>query len=144
MEIYCVRLEDGHEISDERARLDFHFIHSALAEAYWAKGRSPELTQRAWDTCLGFGLYSPAGAMVGFARVLTDYALRAHLADVFVDPAARGAGLGKSLVEAVLSHPGLATVGKWTLTTADAHALYARFGFRTSTGDESWMTLDRP
>ncbi len=142
--IYSVRLADGHEISDDRARLDVETIHRALAEAYWAVGRPRALTQRSWDHCLGFGLYAPHGTMVGFARVLTDYALRAHLGDVFIDPGSRGHGLGQSLVKAVLDHPELATIGQWTLTTADAHALYARFGFRTSSGDPTWMTFARP
>ena len=143
LKTYSVRLASGYEITDDRARLDFTFIHRALAEAYWAVGRPPALTQRAWDTCLGIGLYAPGGGMVGFARVLTDYALRAHLADVFVAPDERGLGLGKSLVQAVLEHPELASVVKWTLTTADAHVLYTRFGFRTASGDPTWMTLDR-
>lgn len=143
VKLHSVRLATGYEISDERARLDFDVIHRALAQAYWAVGRLPALTQRSWNNCLGIGLYAPEGAMVGFARVLTDYALRAHLADVFVEPSSRGAGLGKSLVRTVLDHPELATVVKWTLTTGDAHALYTLFGFRTSTDDPTWMTLDR-
>ena len=143
MKLYSVRLATGHEISDDRARLDFDVIHCALAEAYWAVDRPQALTQRAFDNSLSVGLYASQGAMVGFARVLTDYALRAHLADVFVDPGSRGVGLGKSLVRTVLDHPELATVVKWTLTTADAHALYTPFGFQTSTSDPTWMTLDR-
>ena len=144
MSHHTVRLPSGHEISDDRTRLDMEEVHRALADAYWAVGRPRALTERSWAHCLCFGVYAPEGAMVGFARVLTDYALRAHLGDVFVAPATRGLGLGKALVRAVLDHPDLATVGRWTLTTADAQALYARFGFRNAVGDETWMTLDRP
>ena len=81
--------------------------------------------------------------MAGFGRVLTDYALRAHIGDVFVAPAARGQGLGRALVETMLAHPDLATVTHWTLTTRDAHSLYARYGFRAGEADGTWMTLGR-
>ena len=70
--------------------------------------------------------------------------MRAHLADVFIHAAHRGFGLGKALVEAMLSHPELATVTHWTLTTGDAHGLYARYGFRPGEADGKWMTLVRP
>ena len=141
---HVVTLPDGHEVSDERARLDRAFVHACLAEAYWATGRPRELTERSWSNCLPLGVYDPAGAPVGIGRVLTDYALRAHLADVFIVPAARGRGLGKALVEMVLGHPELATVTHWTLTTSDAHGLYARHGFRSGEAEGRWMTLQRP
>ncbi len=118
-------------------------VHAALADAYWAVGRPRALTERSWANCLCFGVYAPGGAQVGFARALTDYALRAHLADVYIAPASRGRGLGKALVDAVLHHPELATVARWTLTTADAQDLYAAFGFRSAVGDATWMTLER-
>ncbi len=138
-----VTLPDGHQISDERARLDMDFVHACLAGAYWSTDRPRALTERSWSHCLPLGVYDPAGASVGIGRLLTDYALRAHLADVFIVPAARGRGLGKALVEFVLSHPELATVTHWTLTTADAHGLYARHGFRPGEADGRWMTLLR-
>ena len=105
--------------------------------------RARDLTQRSWANCLTFGVYAPGGSQAGFARVLTDYALRAHLGDVFIQPEARGLGLGKALVEAVLAHPELRTVGSWTLTTSHAQGLYARYGFRVAEVDGHWMTLHR-
>ena len=140
---HTVRLPDGHVISDDRARLDMAFVHDALAGAYWAAGRPCWLTERSWANCLCFGIYAADGEMVGFGRVLTDYALRAHLGDVFVRPASRGSGLGRALIETVLAHPELVTVLNWTLTTRDAHALYARYGFRSGQAGGDWMTLDR-
>ncbi len=141
---YAIRLPNGYEISDERARLDMEFVHAALADAYWAIGRPRAVTERSWANCLCFGVHAPGGAQVGCGRVLTDYALRAHLGDVFIHPSARGRGLGKALVETILTHPELVTVGAWTLTTADAHGLYARHGFRADTADPTWMRMDRP
>ena len=119
------------------------FVVDSLAQAYWATGRPRAVTERSWANCLGLGIYGPDGAQVGFGRLLTDYALRAHLGDVFVVPASRGFGLGKALVETILAHPALTTVTHWTLVTSDAHALYARFGFRPGEADGRWMTLER-
>jgi GNAT superfamily N-acetyltransferase len=141
--VHSVVLPNGYVISDDRTRLDMEFVHASLAGAYWAIGRPRALTERSWANCLCFGIYAPEGRQVGFARLLTDYALRAHLGDVFVHPDTRGLGLGKSLVEAILAHPELATVWHWTLTTNDAHGLYARYGFRLGEADGKWMTLDR-
>ena len=141
--VYAVSLPNGYAISDDRVRLDMAFVHGSLAGVYWASGRPRALTERSWSNCLCFGVYAPDGRQAGFARLLTDYALRAHLGDVFIEPASRGLGLGKALVEAILHHPELATVWHWTLTTSDAGGLYARYGFRAGKADGEWMTLDR-
>lgn len=143
MQIFIVDTPNGYTISDERSRIDMGFVHAALADAYWSVDRPARLTDRSWANCLCFGVYEPEGTQVGFARILTDYALRAHVGDVFVHPAARGLGLGKALMEAIMRHPELATVSHWTLTTADAHDLYARYGFRSPEPDPDWMTLVR-
>lgn len=140
---YEVALPGVCVVSDERTRLDMEFVQATLAGVYWARDRPPALTERSWGNCLCFGVYGADGVQIGFARLLTDYALRAHLGDVFIAPGWRGGGLGAGLVQAVLRHPALASVTKWTLVTADAHALYARFGFRPGTADGTWMTLER-
>ena len=137
-------LPDGHVLSDHRARLDLGAVHEWLAgSAYWATGRTPEQTERSWAHCHPFGAYAPGAELAGFARVLTDYTFRAHLADLFILPGRRGRGLGKALVEFVLGHPSLRTVPHWTLTTRDAHALYARHGFRLGEADGTSMVLHR-
>ncbi len=142
MQVHAVKLPNGYVISDDRSRLDMAFVHASLEQAYWAVGRPRAVTERSFANCLCFGVYSPA-EQVGVARLLTDYALRAHLGDVFIKPEARGLGLGKALVETILSHPELTTVAQWTLVTADAHGLYARFGFHADPATPRWMTLDR-
>ena len=143
MKTHTVRLPNGYEISDDRGRLDMEFVHRSLADTYWAVGRAREVTDRSWANCLCFGIYGPDSAQAGFARVLTDYATRAHIADVFVRPSSRGLGLGGAVMAAVLAHPELGTVGKWTLTTSDAQGLYARYGFGVAEPNDTWMTLDR-
>ena len=138
-----VSLPSGHVVSDARSRLDMEFVHGAMAQGYWAVGRPRQVTERSWANCLCFGVYAPDDSQVGCARLLTDYALRAHLGDVFIHPQSRGLGLSKSLVAAILAHPELATVGNWTLTTSDAHGLYVRFGFSLGETDGKWMTMER-
>ena len=140
---HSVVLPDGHVVSDDRRRIDMEWVLTALAGTYWAADRPRALLARSWAHCLAFGVYAPGGRQVGCGRLLTDYALRAHLGDVFIAPDRRGRGLGRALIETILAHPELATVERWTLTTADAHALYARYGFRADGADASAMTLDR-
>jgi GNAT superfamily N-acetyltransferase len=127
--MYEVKLPGGWVISDDRARLDLDLVHRTLTESYWARGRSRVIVERSLANSLCFGLYAADGSQAGFARVVSDRAVIAHLNDVFVLPAWRGRGLGKALIAAALAHPELRTVRRWTLSTDDAHALYATFGF---------------
>lgn len=117
------------EISTDTDRLDLDMIHHWLSgETYWARGRSRELMQRSFDNSICFGAYLD-GRQVGFARVVTDRATFAWLADVFIAGEHRGRGYGKTLVAAVLAHPELQGLRRWLLATKDAHGLYAQNGF---------------
>ena len=121
---------DGYTISTEGERLDIDAIHGFLSqEAYWSPGVARDVVERAIEHSLCFGLYASDGAQAGFARAVTDRATYAYLADVFVFPAHRARGLGKWLVETMLSHPELRSLRHIQLVTDDAHSLYARFGF---------------
>ena len=116
-------------ISTDPARLNVEAVHEFLStQSYWARGRDFETVRRAVENSLPFGVYRE-GRQVGFARVVTDYATFAWLADVYVLDEFRGEGLGKWLVEVILSHPELQHLRRWILGTRDAHELYRRFGF---------------
>ena len=129
-------------ISTDRSLLDLDVIHAFLSEeAYWSRGVSRGVVERSIENSLNFGLYQGTG-QVGFARVVTDHATFAWLADVFVLPGHRGGGLGKWLVETAVSHPELCGLRRWILATGDAHDLYARFGFRPAAGDARFMVLE--
>ena len=118
-----------YEISTDPSRLDRALIHDFLCEhAYWSLGVPRGVVERAIEHSLCFGIYH-AGGQVGFGRVVTDQATFAYLADVFVLPEARGQGLSKWLVDAILRHPQLQGLRRWLLATRDAHGLYAQFGF---------------
>ena len=117
-------------ISDDPSRLDLDLIHDFLGgESYWARGRSRERVERSVANSLPFGIYRADGRQVGFARVVTDRATFAWLADVFIVAEERGRGLSKWLVECILAHPELQNLRRWLLATRDAQELYRRYGF---------------
>lgn len=135
---------DEFEISDDRSRLDIKVIHEFLStESYWAVGRNVETVERSIKNSLPFGVYK-GGGQVGFARVLTDYATFAWIADVFVLNEHRGRGLSKWLMEVILGHPDLQGFRRWVLATKDAHELYRKFGFQDLKRPERWMERPDP
>jgi GNAT superfamily N-acetyltransferase len=133
------------EISTDPARLDRDLIHRFLAEeSYWARSRTREDNDRVIDRSLCFGAYADDGRQIGHARVVTDSVSFGYLADVFVVPEARGRGVGKALMAAILEHPEVRHVRRLALVTDDAHGLYAGFGFATLDDPRKWMQLRRP
>ena len=134
---------DGYVISTDPGRLDLDAIHAFLREAYWSPGVPRAVVERSIRHSLPFGLYDPGGRQAGFARAVTDRAVYAYLADVFVLDEHRGRGLGAWLVETVLAHPDLRGLRRIALATEDAHELYRRFGFGPPPRPEMHMTLER-
>jgi N-acetylglutamate synthase-like GNAT family acetyltransferase len=121
---------DGFTVSTDPARLDMDLIHRTLStESYWARGRSFDQIARAFAHSLPFGLYAPDGDLAGWARVVTDHATFAYLADVWVMDTHRGRGLSKFLMSTIMAHPDLQDLRRWTLFTRDAQGLYRQFGF---------------
>jgi GNAT superfamily N-acetyltransferase len=140
MNNYEVRHEDI-VISDDRALLDRTLIHRFLSErTYWSPGVPWEIVERCIEHSLCFGVYR-ASAQIGFARVVTDFATFAWLADVFILEEERGKGLSKKLVAAILAHPRLRDLRRFMLGTRDAHGLYARFGFEPIKYPERFMEI---
>ena len=117
-----------YEIDTDQSRLDLALIHGFLSGSHWAKGIPLPVLERAIAHSRCFGLYRD-GAQIGFARVVTDHATFAYLADVFVLEVERGKGLGTWLVETILADPDLQGLRRWLLGTRDAHGLYHRAGF---------------
>jgi GNAT superfamily N-acetyltransferase len=133
-----------HTISTDQSRLDFNLIHNFLTNSsYWAVGRSLETVKRSIENSLAFGLYENE-RQVGFARIVTDYATFAWVADVFILEEARGRGLGTWLIEVILSHPELQGFRRWSLATKDAHEIYRKFGFSELKRPERWMERRDP
>ena len=126
-------------VTTEKADLDLRLIHKFLFErTTWAKGIPFATVQRAVENSLCFGGFV-GESQVAFARVVSDYATFANLVDVFVLPEHRGKGYSKALMAAVLAHPELQGLRRFTLATADAHRLYAQYGFTSPRFPESLM-----
>lgn len=122
--------EPGVLISDDPSRLDFNVIHCFLTNCYWSPGIPMETVRRATANSIAFGVYIDATReQIGFARVVTDRATYAYLADVFILEPHRGLGLSKALMRCIVSHPDLQSLRRWMLMTRDAHGLYAQHGF---------------
>jgi len=117
------------ELSTDPARLDVDLVHRWLStDAYWALGRSRDVVARSIEHSLNVGAYDD-GQLVAYARLVTDHATFAWLCDVYVDPAHRGRGLGRALMDRVDVELAGLQVRRALLATADAHDLYAAYGF---------------
>jgi GNAT superfamily N-acetyltransferase len=134
---------DRFSISTDRSKLDRGMIHDFLAASYWATGIPRDVVDRSIEGALCFGLFED-GRQVGFARVITDSATFAYLADVFVIESHRGHGLATWLMESILAHPRLQGLRRWMLVTRDAHPLYRKVGFRDLAHPERIMERTFP
>ncbi|MGW6685112.1 GNAT family N-acetyltransferase [Streptomyces sp. NPDC054961] len=134
---------DGYEISADPARIDRERVHRWLSEdSYWARGRSREKQDAAIDGSVNLGVYDAAsGVQVAYARMITDRVTFAWLCDVYVDPGARGKGLGTALAGAVRDHLAPYGIRRILLATADAHGVYEKVGFGPLDAPENWMVL---
>lgn len=126
------------ELSDDPARLDRVRIHGWLASSYWSPGIARALVDRAIDGSHCLGAYRD-GIQIGFARMITDHATFGWLSDVWIDEAARGAGLGRRMVQWFLDHPDFQGIRRIGLTTLDAHGVYAPLGFRALKKPDRYM-----
>jgi len=126
------------ELSDDRARLDIARIHAWLASSYWSPGIERSLVERAMAGSHCLGAYR-GGHQIGFARAITDHATFAWIADVWIDEAARGAGLGRRMVSWFVDHPAFAGIRRIALVTLDAHGVYEGIGFHAPIRPERYM-----
>jgi len=134
---------DPYTVSCDPTRLDRTVIANFLASSYWAGGIPRATVDKSIEHALCFGVFE-GQRQIGFARVVTDYATFAYLADVFVLEEHRGRGLGEWLIECVVGHPELQGLRRWVLATRDAHPLYAKFGFTPLKSPERFMELHDP
>ena len=130
-------------VTTDKARLDLEMVHGFLKTSYWASGISADVVMRSVKNSLAFGLFR-GDEQVGFARLVTDYATFAYLADVFVLEPHRGQGLGRWMMEVVFSHPELQGLRRWMLATRDAHGLYRKYGFTELENPQIFMERYSP
>jgi GNAT superfamily N-acetyltransferase len=130
-------------ISMDADRMDLRAIHAFLTESYWSPGIPIATVERAMANSLCFGLFR-GQEQVGLARVITDKATFAYLADVYVLEAHRGQGLAKWLLQVIQAHPELQGLRRFMLATSDAHGLYGQFGFEPLANPSRIMEMVKP
>ena len=131
-------------ITTNKSRIDINAVHRFLTHSsYWAAGISQETVERSINGSLCFSMLQ-GDKQVGFARVITDEATFAYLADVFVLDEYRGKGLSKWLMQTIINYPTLQRLRRFMLSTKDAHRLYAQFGFKPLNNVERWMIIHKP
>jgi GNAT superfamily N-acetyltransferase len=122
-------LKEEYSISTDLSLLQVDIIHHYLSiESYWAQNIPKAVVEKSIANSLCFGLYH-IGKQIGFARLVTDKATFAYLADVFVIETYRGKGLSKWMMTAIHAHPEVQGLRRWVLGTRDAHGLYEQFGW---------------
>ncbi|HXB41933.1 MAG TPA: GNAT family N-acetyltransferase [Bacteroidia bacterium] len=135
-----MNLPEGYTISTDKNKLDIKVIHDFLSNSYWAKNIPVEIVKYSIENSLCFGVYYKE-KLIGFARVISDFATFAYLGDVFILEEHRGKGLSKILMKEVFSHPQLQGLRRFCLGTRDAHKLYEQFGFYLIKKPELWMEI---
>lgn len=136
-------LADGYTLCDDPAAMQVDAVHAHLARSYWSPGIPRETVARAIANSLCVGVFRD-GAQVGFARVVTDRATFAYLADVYVLDADQGRGLARAMVAHLHRHPELQGLRRWMLATRDAHRLYASLGWEAVADPAILMTRHFP
>ncbi len=132
-------LKNGFLVSTDQSKLDVPFIHAFLAHhSYWSKNIPELVVRKSIEGSVCFGMYKN-DRQIGFARVITDKATFAYLADVFIDEPLRGKGLAQWMMQFILQHPELQGFRNWMLATRDAHGLYRKFGFNPLENPERIM-----
>ncbi|AOH83518.1 GCN5 family acetyltransferase [Sphingomonas panacis] len=130
-------------LSDDTALLQVERIHGWLASSYWSPGIARAVVEKAIAGSHCLGAYR-GGEQVGFARMITDHATFAWLADVWVEESARGQGLGRRMVAWFLDHPDFAGLRRIGLVTKDAHGVYAALGFHRLARADRYMERLQP
>ncbi len=130
-------------VSDDKTLINHSLVYEFLTNhSTWAKGISQQLVDKSIENSLCFGAYINK-QQVGFCRVISDYTTFANLVDMFVLPEFRQKGISKQLMKAVIAHPDLQGLRRFTLATSDAHGVYEQFDFKPLKNPGSFMEIYR-
>ena len=132
---------EGYQLSFDKTDLQFERIFEYLSNSYWSPNIRRDVVERQIANSLCIGAYDKNGIQIGFARLVTDYGRFAYLADVYVLEEHQGKGIAQAMVQSLMDHDDVKTVGHWTLATKDAHSLYAKLGFEQA--GERYMMMRR-
>lgn len=129
------------KITTDQSKIDLPYVHHYLSEiSYWAKGIPFALVEKSIQNSMCFSVFKNE-KQIGFARVVTDYATFAYLADVFIDENHRRHGYSKELMEFIMKHPKLEGLRRWMLMTSTAHGIYEQFNFSKMKKPENAMEI---
>jgi N-acetylglutamate synthase-like GNAT family acetyltransferase len=133
------------DISSDNKKLQINQIHEMLTNCYWSPGiTANEILKGINNSSLSVGAYTDDGNQIGFLRVVSDKVRFAFIMDVVVNGDYRKQGIGRRMVNYILSHPELHDVYIWLLATNDAHGVYAKCGFKLLENPERWMSIRNP
>ena len=136
-------LPEGYRFASGHDEIDQAATHAYLTRSYWAEGIPLETVARsvAHSLCVAIRCGQD---QVAFARVITDQATFAYLADVYVLEEHRGKGLSHAMLKYLHGHPLVQGLRRWALFTQDAQGLYAAHGWKPYPYPERMMTRDNP
>lgn len=136
-----------YRITNDNSEMDVAAIHAYLSRSYWSENVPQKVVEKAIANSLCFGVifeHDGQKEQVAFARLITDSATFAYLADVYVLEEHRGQGLSKKMMSDIIKHPQLQGLRRMMLATRDAHSLYEQFGFTPITDEKMFMQLWQP
>ena len=119
----------NYRIVEGKEKIKVEEVARLLKMTYWADTRPIEKIRKSMDNSECYGLFVEGiDQLIGFARVITDYATTYYLCDVIIDNEYQHNGLGKALVSHIASMPKYAEL-RGLLVTKDAHGLYEKYGY---------------
>ena len=134
-------LPSGYELSGDPARIDPVAAHAYLMRSYWSPGVPLETVRRAIGNSICVAVFK-GGEQIAMARVVSDRATFAYLADVYVLEEHRGRGLSHAMLDWLDGHPDLQGLRRWALFTQGAQGLYEAHGWSVYPHPERMMTRD--
>ncbi len=139
-------VKDNFLFTTDASLLDLEVIYSFISTSYWANGVTKNIVEKSVKNSLCFAVYDieQEKKQIGFARVITDLATFAYMADVFIIDSYQGKGLGKQLIKFILDYPDFKTLRRFLLATRTAHSLYEKFGFSPVKNPENFMAIHKP
>lgn len=136
-------IKNEYLVTTDKSKINVEIVHQFLSQSYWAENIPIKTVQKSIDNSMCYSVLHQ-NTFIGFARVISDFATFAYLADVFIIPEQRGRGVSRWLMEVIMNHPELQGLRRFTLATRDAHGLYARFGFTPFDRPDRWMQKHNP
>lgn len=134
---------NGMVLTSDPARIRFDWLHDKLAQQYWCENIPADVlrTAIAHSWCVSVFADDARHQQIGFARVVTDYASFAYLADVYVAPSFRRQGIARWMVSAFVNCPELPQLQKWLLVTANSQSVYQSVGFEPISYPHAFMEI---